>query len=89
MPVRKHKVRVVSVRFTQDEYEALTRACEAQESRSLSEFTRTAMKERLALAAVEGRLLDGDVDVVARRLEKLYEELRSATERMGEMLGRR
>lgn len=87
MPVREHKVRVVSVRFTQDEYDALTKACEAEQSRSLSEFTRAAMKERLALTQAVGNRAQNNVDLMVQRLEKLYEQFRATTQRMAEIMG--
>jgi hypothetical protein len=76
------------VRFTQDEYEAITRACEAEEARSLSEFARTAMKEGLASREAKAGLIEeDDVDAIARRLEKVYQELRATTEHVAGMLG--
>jgi hypothetical protein len=87
MLFRRHKVRVVSVRFTQDEYDAITKACEAAEARSLSEFARTAVKERLAFRDLEARQIESDVDALAKRLEKVYQELKATTEYVGGMLG--
>lgn len=87
MRLRRHKVRVVSVRFTQDEYDAITRACEAEEARSLSEFARTAMKEQLASREARAGLMEDGVDALASRLEKVYQELRATTEHVAGMLG--
>jgi hypothetical protein len=75
------------VRFTQDEYDAITRACEAEEARSISEFARTAMKEGLASREAKAGLIEDDVDAIARRLEKVYQELRATTEHVAGMLG--
>ncbi len=87
MRLRRHKVRVVSVRFTQDEYDAITKACEAQDARSLSEFARTAMKEQLASREAKVGLAADSVDAIASRLEKVYRELRATTEHVAGMLG--
>ena len=86
MPVRRHKVHVVSVRFTEAEYDAITKACEAEEARSLSEFARTAMKERLAAREPEENPIGDNMDAVAKRLERVYRELRSTTESVAAML---
>ncbi|MBV9303122.1 MAG: hypothetical protein JOY62_19355 [Acidobacteriaceae bacterium] len=87
MAVRRQKVHVVSVRFTQAEYDAITKACEAEEARSLSEFARTAMKERLAAREPEGSQLEDDENALTQRLERVYQELRSTTESVAAMLG--
>jgi hypothetical protein len=77
MLLRRHKVRVVSRRFTQDEYEAITKACEAEETCSLSEFARMGMKERLALSQLRESRIEADAATVSKRLEKVYQELRA------------
>lgn len=87
MPMRQHKPRVVSVRLTEDEYDALRKVCEAEELQSLSEFTRTAMKEKLAFRGRDATLLDRDLDALAKRLEKVYQELKATTEAVAAMLG--
>ena len=84
--MRRHKVHVVSVRFTQAEYDAITKACEAEEARSLSEFARTAMKERLAGREPDGNLVENDMEALAKRLERVYQELQSTTESVAAML---
>ena len=84
--MRRHKVHVVSVRFTQAEYDAITKACEAEEARSLSEFARTAMKERLADREPDGNLVENDMEALAKRLERVYQELQSTTESVAAML---
>jgi len=76
------------VRFTQDEYDAITKACEAEEARSLSEFARTAMKQKLAFRAPEASSIEDGVDALAKRLEKVYQELRATTEYVAGMLDR-
>ena len=86
MAVRRHKVHVVSVRFTEAEYDAITKACEAEEGRSLSEFARTAMKERLAAGQPDGSLVENNMDALTKRLERVYQELRSTTESVAAML---
>ena len=87
MSPRQQKVHVVSVRFTEDEFRHLTEACEAEQSRSLSEFARAVMKERLTLSAPRGALREQDTRVVARGLQLLYAELQAAAQRVADMLG--
>jgi len=80
-------MRVVSVRLTEEEYEALTQACQAEAARSLSEFTRSVMKETLALRRQEASPAKQEREALTQRLEELYRALRAATDRMAEMLG--
>lgn len=56
MPARKHNIRLVNVRFTVDQYEALANACDAGPFRSLSELSRTAFRQRLGLAEADQTL---------------------------------
>jgi hypothetical protein len=86
MPGRRHKIHVVSVRFTEAEYDAITKACEAEEGRSLSEFARTAMKERLAARQPDGSLVENNMDAHTQSLERFYQQLRSTTESDAAML---
>ncbi len=80
-------MRVVSVRLTEEEYDTLTKACQAEEARSLSEFTRTVMKENLALRRANASLIEREKELLRERMEDLYRALRAATERIAEMLG--
>ena len=87
MVVLKRRSRPVTFRVCTEEYEALTRACLAAGARSVSEFARTAVLERMQSMRAPGVALSGDLARLSRQLADLDLSLEEIRKRIREVLG--
>jgi hypothetical protein len=84
VPVLKYRKRLVSFRLAQEEYSAVTEACLSVGSRSVSDFARQAVLNRVKVGDAS---LDGDLITVANRLREVESALKAACTLIGQLLG--
>jgi hypothetical protein len=87
MPVLRNNSRTFTFRVSSEEYEVMARACMASGSRSLSEFARTAVFEKIEALSAPRLTLHSDLDTLARALGELDVALREASKRICRLLG--
>jgi hypothetical protein len=87
MVVLKRRSRLVTFRVSPEEYEALTEACIAANARSVSEFSRLAVLQRIqALGAPSGNL-SGDLTLLSKSLVDLDLALGDIRKKLRVVLG--
>ena len=87
MPVLKRKSRMVTFRISGEEYHALEQARAACGARSVSEFARAAVFERVRTLSAPHLNLSGDLRTLGRVLEDVDAALREASSRIQRLLG--
>ena len=87
MPVQKRKSRIVTFRISGEEYDALEQACAACGARSVSEFARAALFERVQAVSAPHLNLSGDLRTLGRVLDDVDAALREASRRIQRLLG--
>ena len=84
--MHKNRVRLVSFRLSEQEYENLESAS-ALEGSSVASFARTAVIQRLALITTPQGLLSGDLSTLSARLNELNSSLDDIRHRISRVLG--
>ena len=87
MTVLKSRKRSVTFRLSMDEYELLKQVCVATKSRSVSDFTRDAVLDRVAMALGEKISLSTDLRTLNGRLQALDSVLRDTRGQIAKILG--
>jgi hypothetical protein len=83
----KRRRRVVTFRLSDEEYEALKLHCFEAEVRSISEFSRAAVLDRLSLVSAPQGLLVGNLGLVTRELTGLDKALADLRDHIRRVLG--
>ena len=83
----RNNSRIVTVRVSSAEYEVLTKSCAASGARSLSEFARSAMFDKIGALRAPRLTLDGDLSTLGKALGELDVSLRETSKRICRMLG--
>jgi hypothetical protein len=83
----KRRKRMVTLRVSNDEYEALKTFCLESEVRSISEFARTAVVDRLAMMNAPRGLLSADLATLNHQLSEVDKVLAELRSRIGQVLG--
>jgi hypothetical protein len=79
--------RIVTLRVSSDEYEALRTFCSESEVRSISEFARSAVVDRVAVLSAPRGLLTADLATLSRQLSELDKLLGNLRARIHQVLG--
>jgi hypothetical protein len=87
MTILRKKSRIVTFRVSADEYETLTKICMESAARSISEFARAAVIDRLQSTGSPGVNLTGDLTTLGRALGDLDSSLRATSKRIRKLLG--
>ena len=85
--VLKRRRRVVTFRLSDEEYETLKEGYLESDLRSISEFARATVMERLSLAGAPQGLLVGNLMVVTRELAGLDKSLADLRDHIRRVLG--
>jgi hypothetical protein len=87
MPVLRNNSRIVTFRVSSEEYEVLARSCMGSGARSLSEFARTAVFDRIEALSAPRLTLHSDLNTLGKALGELDVALREASRRISRLLG--
>lgn len=83
----KPRSRTVTFRMSSDEFAALTASCESSGARSISEYARSAVMERIQSAGEADGTLSGDLKTISKALRELDNSLRDVSKRIRGVLG--
>jgi hypothetical protein len=86
MPIMRRS-RLVTFRVCPDEYDILAKACAGLKARSISEFARAAVMERLRTIESPARSLTGDLLGLTRELSELDVSIEETQRRIRNVLG--
>ncbi len=81
------RTRMVTLRVSTDEYEALRTFCTISEVRSISEFARSAVVDRVAVLSAPRGLLTADLSTLSLQLSELDKLLGNLRTRIHQILG--
>jgi hypothetical protein len=87
MSVLKSKARIVTFRVSADEYEVLARASLRSGARSLAEFSRAAIFDKVAALSAPRLALNRDLTTLGKALGELDVALQAASDRINRLLG--
>lgn len=87
MAVLKRKARIVTYRVSGEEYDVLARSCLRSGARSLAEFSRTAIFDKVAALSAPSLGLNRDLSTLGKALAELNCALREASSRINRLLG--
>jgi hypothetical protein len=88
VPVTKRRTRLLTVRLTDGEYESLNRVCAEEGVRSLSDFARGAILDRLRFGGLDKTSLSGNLDTLGHELLRVDEAIKSLSVRIETVLGK-
>jgi hypothetical protein len=81
------RARTLTFRVSAEEYDLLAKACVAAGTRSLSEFARLAVFDKVEALSSRSLVLNRDLNTLATQLGGLNEALRQASSRISLLLG--
>src|SRR5215471_13964661 len=87
MPALKKKSRLVIFRVPEEDYVALTRWCVNSGARSVSEFVRLAVLEKVEMLGARRVTFSGDLTTLGKTLGDLDDMLREASKSIRRLLG--
>lgn len=87
MPVLKPRHRTVTFRLSNEEYEIVERSCATSGSRSVSDFTRSAVMYRANMLTIPRGLLSEDLASLSKQLTDLDATLRGLRQQIRRVLG--
>jgi len=87
MAILKSTSRPVTFRVSSEELEALSKACISSGARSISEFARVAVWQRVRALSQEQSNLSGDLQSLSRELGDLDSSLHDVSKRIRSVLG--
>ena len=87
MPGLKKKSRLVIFRVPEEDYVALTKWCTASGARSISEFVRLAVVEKVQTLGSRRVTFSGDLNTLGKTLGDLDDLLREASKSISRLLG--
>jgi Ribbon-helix-helix protein, copG family len=82
------KIKLLTVRLSDTEYANLKRACEAEGWRSLSEFAREAILQRVQISGSSKASLAGDLHILGDQLIRVDEAIKNLSTRIERVLGK-
>jgi hypothetical protein len=87
MPALKKKSRLVIFRVPEEDYLAMTKWCMTAGARSVSEFVRLAVVERVQMLGARRVTFSGDLNTLGKTLGDLDDLLREASKNIRRLLG--
>jgi len=87
MPSLKRKSRLVIFRVPDEDYAALSKWCAASGARSVSEFVRLAVLEKIQMLGARRVTFSGDLNTLGKTLSDLDALLREASKNIRRLLG--
>ena len=87
MPVLRRKAKIVAFRASADEYDELARSCMEAGARSVAEFVRSAVFDRVRASAGASAGISGDLMTLGKTLRELDDSLGEASNRIRKILG--
>lgn len=87
MPILRRHSRIVTFRVSSEEYEVLARSGKSSGARSLSEFARAAVFDKIEALRAPRLTLHSDLSTLGKALGELDVALREASNRICRMLG--
>ena len=87
MPILRRQSRIVTFRVSSEEYEVLAKSCKSSGARSLSEFARAAVFDKIEVLRAPRLTLHSDLSTLGKALGELDLALREASNRIRRMLG--
>jgi hypothetical protein len=88
MRILRPKVKLLTVRLSDAEYTNLKRACELEGWRSLSEFAREAILQKVQISGSQKGSLTGDLHVLSDQLVHVDEAIKNLSTRIERVLGK-
>lgn len=88
MAMLKRRSRLLTVRLSADEYERLKSLCAQEEARSLSDFAREAILQRVNANRTPQASLAGDLNALGARLEQVDDAIKSLSGCIERVLGK-
>jgi uncharacterized protein (DUF1778 family) len=87
MSLLRGRARTLTFRVSAEEYDLLAKACVTAGTRSLSEFARSAIFDKVEALSSRSLVLNRDLNTLASQLGGLDEALREARSRISLLLG--
>ena len=87
MAILRRKARIVTFRLSIEEYDALTKMCLTLRARSISDFARVAVLDRLQTVSAPRINISGHLTTLGKLLGELDAPLRDASARIRHLLG--
>lgn len=88
MAILQRRSRLLTVRLSGEEHERLKRLCAEEEARSLSDFARDAILQRVNASRAPKASLTGDLNALGARLEQVDAAIKSLSECIERVLGK-
>jgi len=88
MAVLRRRTRLLTVRLSSEEYEALHKVSAAEGARSLSEFARTAILQFINARTGTRGSLTGDLTALGEQLEQIDDVIKDLSTRIERVLGK-
>ncbi len=88
MAALRRRTRLLTIRLSSDEYEALQRVSASEGARSLSEFARLAIIEYIRSRSSERGSLAGDLTALGTQLEQIDDVIKDLSTRIERVLGK-
>jgi hypothetical protein len=89
MSLPRSRNNLITVRLLEEEHQRLKNACESGGARSISDFVREIIVQRVTSSRSPGTAhLAGDLETIAVKLEELDTALKDLSERILDVLGR-
>lgn len=88
MAILKRRSRLLTVRLSADEYDQLKSLCEEEQARSLSDFAREAILERVNARRSPRASLAGDLNQLGSRLAQVDDAIRNLSGCIEKVLGK-
>jgi uncharacterized protein (DUF1778 family) len=87
MNIARGKLRLVTFRLSEEEYQLMSQVTTSTGSRSISDFIRKAVISQSKLAVAPRALLSDDLATISCELSQLNVELRQACDRIARVIG--
>jgi len=87
MSVLRKQSRIVTFRVSEEEYEVLTRSCLSSGARSLSDFARAAVVERLQMTGAPKINISSDLTTLGKALNDLDTAMQEASTKIRRLIG--
>jgi len=85
--LRRSRSHLVTFRLSEQEFEKVKQTCIETGARSLSEFTRAAVLEKMGAVDHPTALLSLDLSTIARELRELDEAMKDLSQKIEKVLG--
>jgi hypothetical protein len=85
--LRRSRSHLVTFRLSEHEFDKVKQTCIENGARSLSEFTRAAVLEKMGAVDHPTALLSLDLSTIARELRELDDAMKDLSQKIGRVLG--